>query len=336
MSFNFENVSASFKIYNVFRPWLQRWFKRRIPKQRSHILQHRNIFILPTRAGLGFVLLFILLWLLGINYQNNLVLGFAFLLLALMIICIHHTYGNLSALSINVLRTHPGFVGQLAQVDICIQRESKRIYEAIEFCWPGADPTYSDLISDQQSQLTVSVPIAHRGWFQPPRLKVKTTYPLGLLVAWTQLDLDAPILAYPNPASSQIRPTKQLLDDANDLYHEPLVTGHEEFAGLREYQSGDTPRRIDWRALARGQGLATRIYEDYVSQYLWLDWQQFEGFPREVRLSKLCASVLCQSKSSVEYGLRLPGIEILPGKGEQHQEKLLKALALFEWQDELL
>jgi uncharacterized protein (DUF58 family) len=31
-----------------------------------------------------------------------------------------------------------------------------------------------------------------------------------------------------------------------------------------------------------------------------------------------------------EYGLRLPGVEIAPGRGPEHREEMLKTLALFE------
>ena len=52
---------------------------------------------------------------------------------------------------------------------------------------------------------------------------------------------------------------------------------------------------------------------------------------REARLSRLCAAVVKQIDSTVPCGLRLPGIEIDPSFGAQHQRILLKTLALFEW-----
>ena len=162
---------------DVFREWRQRWLKRRIPKQPAHTLQHKNIFILPTKAGLGFVFLVLLLWLLGTNYQNNLVLGLAFLLLALIVVCIHHTYGNLSGLEISVLKTHPNFIGQSAQVDLLVKRQGSRLYEAVRVQWPGGDPVYISLLDEDQQRISAFVPVTHRGWFQPPRLKVLTTFP---------------------------------------------------------------------------------------------------------------------------------------------------------------
>ncbi len=320
------------KILNrTWKSFLHNWLKRRIPRQSSHLLRHDNIFIVPSKTGLGFVVLIILLWLLGTNYQNNLILSVTFLLLALIVICIHHTYAQLSGLQISVTKTHPGFVGNKGVVDLLIKRQNLRAYESVELAWPGIDPITISLIDESQCSVSLSVPLTYRGRFQPERLKVSTHFPLGLIVAWSYLDFDAPVLAYPQPVTSSVQPTKQLLDDTDDVFHQPMVAGHEEFAGLREYYPGDSLRSIDWRAMARGQGLATRTYEDYVSQQYWFDWQQFEGMSREARLSRLCDSILQQENDSI-YGLRLPGLNIEPGQGEEHRKQLLEALALFEWE----
>ena len=319
-------------ITQLWNKTFHQWLKRRIPRQKSHRLQHRNIFILPSRTGLFFLVLVLLLWLLGTNYQNNLVLGVAFLLLALLVICIHHTYGNLSGLQITVLKTVPGFVGDQGRVDLLIKKAGNRNHESINLFWLGGSNVKVSLVDQAQVTVSLMVPINYRGWFQPDRLRLSTDFPLGLIYSWSYLDLDAPILAYPQPISSAVQPTEQVLDDSDDLLAESLVSGHEEFAGLREYVPGDSLRNIDWRALARGQGLATRIYEDYASQYFWLDWQQFSGMSREAWLSRLCACVLEQSDQTGEYGLRLPGVQIDPGQGESHKKKLLEALALFEWE----
>ncbi|MFT6388833.1 MAG: hypothetical protein ACJAUP_002218 [Cellvibrionaceae bacterium] len=312
------------------------WLKRRIPRQVSHRLQHRNIFILPSKTGLGFLLLIFLLWLLGTNYQNNLVLATAFLLLALIIVCIHHTYAYLAGLQITVVKTHPGFMGQTGTVDLVIKRLNTRYYESVELDWSHGKPVLLSLIDKDKIEVSLVIPLKHRGWFQPERLKISTDFPLGLIVAWSYLDFEAPILAYPEPVPSAVQPVQQLLDDTNDLEHQLLASGHEEFAGLREYQDGDSLRNVDWRAMAKGQGLASRIYEDYVSQRYWLDWQQFEGMSREARLSRLCACVLEQEASAKNnagliYGLRLPGQIIEANYGEQHKNTLLEALALFEF-----
>lgn len=319
----------------MWKKQFQRWLKRRIPRQRSHQLQHRNIFIMPSKAGLGFVFMLSLLWLLGTNYQNNLVLSLAFLLLSLLIICMHHTYGNLAGLHVSVINTEPGFMGGEGRVTLLVKKNSARKYEAITLAWAGGSSTVISLLDEDQVIISLLVPLTQRGWFQPPYLRIFTDFPLGLIVAWSYLDVEALILSYPKPVESSVRPIEQLEDDSDGKESQMIVTGNQEFAGLREYKPGDSLRNIDWRALARGQGMATRIYEDNASKGYWLDWRQFAGLSTEVRLSRLCACVLKHSGVLQEYGLRLPDQTIEPGYGSDHQRKLLEALALFEWQDSL-
>lgn len=329
----------------------QYWLQRRIPRQKTHRLQHRNIFILPSKVGMGFLLLVGLLWLLGTNYQNNLVLSVAFLLLSLMLVGIHHTYGNLAGLQLTIVNTEPGFVGEQGRVRLLVKKHNNRQYEAIHLGWPGGSRAIISLVDDEQISVGLSLPLKQRGWYQPPRLRVATHFPLGLMVAWSYLDLEAAILAYPQPIASSLQARPDRADyqqnkhsqDSKPQNNRPPPTLNQvvdsaELLGVREYQSGDPLRRIDWRALARGQGMATRLYgEDEQGQALqehWLDWQQLEGLSREARLSRLCACVLQYSDLSFQYGLRLPGQTIAPATGRAHQQNLLKALALFEWQQE--
>ena len=57
-----------------------RWLKRRIPPASRLTLSHRQIFIVPTRAGLALLLLLLIMLIGAINYQNSLVYGVTFLL----------------------------------------------------------------------------------------------------------------------------------------------------------------------------------------------------------------------------------------------------------------
>ena len=49
----------------------------------------------------------------------------------------------------------------------------------------------------------------------------------------------------------------------------------------------------------------------------------------EVCLSHLCRKVLEFHQEQRQFGLKLPGKVIEPGKGEAHQARCLQALALF-------
>ncbi|MCF5826515.1 DUF58 domain-containing protein, partial [Pseudomonas syringae] len=81
-----------------FRPLWQRWLAKRIPPASRIALDHRRIFIMPTRTGLIFMLVLVLMLLVAINYQNSLAYGLTFLLMSIGVLAILHSYRNISGL----------------------------------------------------------------------------------------------------------------------------------------------------------------------------------------------------------------------------------------------
>lgn len=65
------------------------------------------------------------------------------------------------------------------------------------------------------------------------------------------------------------------------------------------------------------------------SSELWLDWNDAHGADVEGRLSVLSQWVIQAERFGQSYGLRIPGVAIVPGRGEAHRTRCLEALALF-------
>ncbi|MBX2809630.1 MAG: DUF58 domain-containing protein [Cellvibrionaceae bacterium] len=318
------------RCHQRWQQWQRAWLRGRTAPHQRQRLSHRTIFIMPSKTGLGFLVLIILLWLLGTNYQNNLVLGMAFLLLSVLLICILHTYANLSGLIVQVLHTEPGFVGGSGRIQLLISSDNKRYYESI-YCYCDKNHGVScSLLAKRSCELSLNVPLTRRGWWRLQRLRIETTFPLGVFYAWSTLDMDLALLAYPQPISATYSTVHELSDDCEAGQSMPFLPATDEFSGLRDYQSGDALKCIAWRSLARGQGLATKLYDDTARDALWLDWKAFPGLGPEQRLSRLCAAVLSLATSNDDYGLRLPGVDIAPAQGEAHRLRVLEALALFE------
>jgi uncharacterized protein (DUF58 family) len=64
---------------------------------------------------------------------------------------------------------------------------------------------------------------------------------------------------------------------------------------------------------------------------LRLDWNTLpSALGTEQRLSRLAGWVLAAQAQGAFYGLRLPGTEIPPGRGDAHAAACLQALALFQ------
>ena len=109
------------------------------------------------------------------------------------------------------------------------------------------------------------------------------------------------------------------------------TTGNDDFAGLRGYQASDSPRHVAWKAVARSDVMLTKQFTGEAAAELWLDWRLLPaGMGPEQRLSRLAGWVLAAERTGAHYGLRLPGLEIAPRRGDSHSAACLQALALYQ------
>ncbi len=306
-----------------------RWLDRRIPPSPAISLSQRNVFIFPTRTGFVFGGLLALLVLAAINYQASLVYAVAFLLGSVFLVTILYTFRNLSGLRLEFAGSRPGFVGEDIEFSIRVVRppdggRGRRGREGIQIGFPGGIMQWVELHRQEADLVRLYVQGTRRGYLDPGRLLVETYYPLGLLRAWTWVDLDARALVYPRPLFSELpdlvagrRDEGQLIDPQ----------GSEDFTDLKAYQPGDPVKHIIWRSYARGEDLVVKRYASFMEPRLWLDLDDVPGGLEE-RLSRLTGMALRAARLGREFGLRLGRTEIKPAVGEAHLERVLRELAL--------
>ena len=310
-------------------PQFAHWFKPRWPRTRTLTLGQRNIFILPSKTALALLGLIAVLFLLGINFQNALVYGVCFWLFALLIVNLLHTWRNLRGLSITAIHIQPCFAGEKAVLELELACPPKQQKFAIKLAWPEEDAVQVNLMTTQTVRVKLSHSTQQRGHFNPPRLHISTHYPTGLAVAWSYLALEITGLVYPAPAPKHQQPYPTNSLDSTHPSGQTLSGGSSDFGGIRSYQTGDSPKQIHWSHYAKTGKLNTKVFVDYASHDLWLDWANLANSGIEPRLSQLCRQVLDAHQAQQQYGLKLPGLVIPPSKGEAHQARCLQALALF-------
>ena len=314
---------------NLRQRWQTRfreWVNRRIPPARSVTLDQRRIFIFPSRVGFFFFACLLLMLMTAINYENNLAFGLTFLLTTLFVVAVLHTYANLSGLTIHAVRAQTAFPGQQAEFELRLERGKRRDHYALHLKWPQSNEALVNIAGEDAITVRLHTAVGERGWYNPGRLLLESTYPLGLLRCWTWIDLDLQSLVYPRPLASPALPG--LASNQPDGIAVP-VPGSDDFYGFRDYRQGDSLRRVYWKGLARGQSLQSKQYAAYADRSVWLDWELFDGYGAEQRLSHLCYWALALDRDNEEYGLRIPGVVIQPGWGEKHRVDVLRALALY-------
>jgi len=313
-----QGILQRSQFYNAF-------FGPRVPEPGPIYLQQRRVYILPTRPGLAFCLALLVMLVGSINYNLSLGYILTFLLASMGMVAILHTFRNLVHLHILPGRVEPVFAGEVAWFELFVENHSAYDRCSISFSHQGR-ATPCDVASARGATVSIPATALKRGWLAPGRITVDTRFPIGLLRAWSYIQPDMRCLVYPKP------------DDALLPLPEPTggtgarraaAGGSDDFAGLRAYQSGDSPRHIHWKAVARGQGLQTKVFGGQANAELWLDWNLLPaGMGVEERLSRLTRWVLQADREGLRYGLRLPGVVLQPDTGEAHRLACLRELAL--------
>lgn len=297
------------------------------PEPEPIVLHRRRIYILPTRYGALFTLLLGLMLIGSINYNNSLGFALTFLMGSVALISMLHAHRNLSGLQIRSGTSESVFCGQTINFPIVMTNMnaldkmsitlSNQLCEDIHITVPAASTITNQL---QHKAL-------HRGRTLLGRIKISTEYPLGLFHAWSWIHTHGQAIVYPAPEKNA--PPPDFESDGQEQ-QQNSGRGHDDFAGLRHYQPGDSIRSIAWKQSARGTGLFTKQFDGSGGKTLWLDWDIPNTHSLEHRLSRLCQWVLICESTGTDYGLRIPGYTLAPGQGHKHRHLCLSALALFD------
>lgn len=311
----------------------QKLFLEKAPEPGEITLHQRRVFTLPSKAGLLFILLLVVLYLMATNYSLNLVFGLCYLLIGLMLVNVLQTFRNLAYLKLSASHSAPVFAGETAQFHIHIANHSRIDRYALELSCiniPGSAQMI-DLSAKNHRTTLVGVVAEQRGHLALPRLQLQTYFPLGLLRAWSTWLPDCQTLVFPapeaNPPELPFAPGGQ----GNGL----PMPGNDDFAGVRSYQAGDPQRHLSWKHIARvdtaaGGALVTKQFTGASSPNLAFDFDALPShFDIELRLSRLCSWILEAEKRGMQYSLHIAGLSIAADRGDVHQIKCLSALALY-------
>ena len=304
-----------------------RWFKSGNPSPDTlpRKLGHKGIYILPTEQGFVFIVIVGAILIGSLNFNNNLGFLLSFLLGAMAFVSIIHTYKNLSGVTVLSLWSKPVFAGKKAVFELLAKADSEKAL--VEFEFPGVERVGGDLSPDRDGRFTMVVMTEKRGVLDPGTLTVSTRYPFGLFRAWSRIDTHTTCLVYPKPISGPYTPAK--IDSLRNEDGGAAGPGVEDFQGIRAYEAGDALQRIYWKSLSKGMGLHTKSFVGSSGSAVLLDWVAIKTADPERKLSRLCDMVLKASATGDAFGLRLPGENIYPGKGDAHERKCLKALAQY-------
>jgi uncharacterized protein (DUF58 family) len=134
------------------------------------------------------------------------------------------------------------------------------------------------------------------------------------------------MLVYPRPRGALPMPLQR---GARSGRESGPAGGADEWAGLRPFRDGDSPRQVDWKAYAREAPLLVKEYSQTSGELREFDFATLAPLDTEARLSQLARWVVEAETRGERYGVALPGVRLAPDRGPAHRHRCLAALALF-------
>ena len=288
-------------------------------------LQRRRIYILPTRAGLGFTLLLFFMLVAGLNYANSIALFLTFLLAGFGLITMHQCHRNLMGTCLHGATALATFAGRPGTLQLTLRNPDRAARFRIAAGIEQEATRLADLPGEGRQRIELSVVAAARGLMSIDRLKLTTTHPFGLFRAWAWIHTPLRMVVYPRPAGVLPMPA----DDA--LKSGSLAkggAGADEWLGLRPFRDGDSPRQVDWKAYAREAPLLVKEYSASGSELRVFRFEALTGLSVEQRLEQMSRWVVEAEAHGERYGIELPSTRIEPDRGPEHRHRCLTALAL--------
>ena len=327
-------------VRGFFSKNFERWLAKRIPTSREHQLNSRNIMIYPTRFGLSYLAFVALVFLLGTNYQNNIILLFSYLLASLFISVMLHSFYNFSQLRFKSLAKRQGYAGEALYFSIIIMTKKTHYdinahftdrtlnsqTENLALCLPGSD------------EIKLMYKSAKRGKHYLGRVTVFSEFSLGFFKSKSVLDFGHYAIVYPkakNLVAGQYQFSAQPDEPNMESYQTTNHVGTDDFLELKSFVRGESRARTAWKQLAKGQGHYSKHYQASQGKLQWLKLKDMPSNDVETQLAYLSFLIGELTATNQAFGLSLcadisnESMNIPPNVGFDHQQACLTALALY-------
>lgn len=311
----------------------------RVPTGDYFVFGVATVFVFVSRQGLLFLLLLFVTFATGTNYANNLILGLFFYLLSLGFVCALVTFLQVSSLRVELKRAGLGQAFGLVWVEVSVSSHSGTPSRQVRLSF------YDDKIKTPKTlsakdkidfergrvvclpsvkeAVVVRLPViaGERGQVVLPRLRLSSTYPLGVVKAWAYGRFVSSGFAYPIP---KMPPSLVLGANDSDGEGASAKSGQSDFDRLVSYQEGESLARVSWGHMARGAGMLTKQFADDVAISSVLDYEQMPAPDHESKLCQLCYLV---QHTKTPFALHLPSQKGKVGVGDAFVSECLLRLA---------
>ncbi len=309
-----------------------------------------TIRVRPNRYTLALAAILFCMWYVGAAQENGSAYVLVFLAATITALSWLHARANLRSVNIRSGSIKTVEEGSIVCLPLVLTAGTGRVPCGLELTMPGAmEPVFIESLNvDRPVAATLRVAAPERGQHASFSVLVRSYFPLGFFTATRVMTVQQAQRVHPRSAGDMPLPAPSTEKGSLAHTHEAMaasgqVVGEgDDFAGLREWQPGESLRQVDWKAVARGRPLLVKQYEGAPQSTLWLEDTALTHLPVEAAISQLAQWVREAENKGLRYGLRLsdpvryeevemqfPNSKknIAPGHGPEHERRCLDALA---------
>ena len=296
------------------------FYKRASSSRREH-----PIYILPTIDGFKVIVLNLILLIIGLIYANNYVLLFNFILFCLFLGSMFYTHFNLSGLTLKSANFPPLYVNENGLLNLNFNSSNAQGHYFIRPYFKSSmiklmEPNKTFSISSKDSTgVNISIQAILRGHDNIESIYIETLFPFNFFRCFTFFRIDQSCLIFPERSDLRLHEEIELVEDSRE-------EGDDFF--IREYQIGDSLKRVDWKKLAQTNRWYTKQFQTAKPNPILLILNET---PLEDTLKSICFSLHMLHQQDVKYGLKLgQKVLISPDNSPRHLNNCLRVLARYE------
>lgn len=296
------------------------------PVRDNEAAARRHIRTVPTRLGVGLLVMVALLWLVGLNYQANLAYIAAFWLLGFIIVAVLQNRAQLLGLRLEVKMPSEIFAGTPAEItlDAAGNTRRRRLWLAQDD-GDGWQPWHH--VPGGSASAVLPLQAQMRGYLRLPLLRVAAAAPFGICTTECRWQWRSDKVVFPAPEAHD--PPAGFHADECGGVQTASARSSDDLSHLQAHQSGASLQHIAWKTYAKTGEMLDKKFEaaEAGGGSHIISYRDYPSAGREQLASLLCHRVLEAERHGIRYELELPGRTVAPQKSQR--EICLTALALW-------
>ena len=296
-----------------------------LPVRDNEAAARRHIRTVPTRLGVGLLVMVALLWLVGLNYQANLAYIAAFWLLGFIIVAVLQNRAQLLGLRLEVKMPSEIFAGTPAEITLDAAGNTRR--RRLWLAQDDGDGWQPWHIPGGSASAVLPLQAQMRGYLRLPLLRVAAAAPFGICTTECRWQWRSDKVVFPAPEAHD--PPAGFHADECGGVQAVSARSSDDLSHLQAHQSGASLQHIAWKTYAKTGEMLDKKFEaaEAGGGSHIISYRDYPSAGREQLAALLCHRVLEAERRGIRYELELPGRTVAPQKSQR--EICLTALALW-------